>query len=130
MESNSELARYLAENCEKRTYPLDVLKRWKVNTNKYPILSMLAKDVLAVPFSTVYSKSTFSTGGRILNKQRSSLSHSMVEALVCTKSWLNSPSGEVDIKSIVEEAEEDDELEQELLAQAFADSNDLHDLGV
>ena len=51
-------------------------------------MSKLARDVLAVPVSTVASKSAFSTGGRILNPFRSSLSPLMVQNLVCAQDWL------------------------------------------
>jgi len=38
-----------------------------VNSNKYPILSLLAKDMLVVPASTVPSELAFTTGGRIID---------------------------------------------------------------
>ncbi|GFS36432.1 hypothetical protein Acr_00g0045900 [Actinidia rufa] len=57
---------------------------------KYPALSQLARDVLAMPISTVASESTFSTGGRILDPFRSSLSPMMVEVLICAQNWLRS----------------------------------------
>ena len=49
------------------------------------MLSKLARDVLAVPVSTVASESAFSTGGRILDPFRSSLSPLMVQNLVCAQ---------------------------------------------
>lgn len=55
---------------------------------KYPILSQIARDALAMPVSTVASESAFSTGGRILDPLCSSLSPAMVERLVCTQNWL------------------------------------------
>jgi hypothetical protein len=55
-----------------------------VNSTRFPILGRLARDVLAIPISTVASESAFSTGGRILDDFRSSLTPFMVEALVCT----------------------------------------------
>jgi hypothetical protein len=73
-ESNSELSRYLTENCEKITDDFDLLLWWRCNSSKYPILSKLAKDILAVPVSTVASESTFNTGGRIIDSFRISLS--------------------------------------------------------
>jgi hypothetical protein len=51
-------------------------------------LSTLARDVLAIPISTVASESAFSTSGRILDDFRSSLTPFMVQALVCTQDWL------------------------------------------
>ncbi|KAG5561269.1 hypothetical protein RHGRI_004337 [Rhododendron griersonianum] len=86
---SSEVDKYLGDLCERRDIPdFDIWVWWKTNSNKYPILSKLARDVLAVPVSTVASESAFSTGGRVLDPFRSSLSPSMVETLVCTQNWL------------------------------------------
>ena len=52
------------------------------------MLFKLARDVLAVPVSTVASESMFSTGGCILDPFRSSLSPLMVQNLVCAQDWL------------------------------------------
>ncbi|XP_015932594.1 zinc finger BED domain-containing protein RICESLEEPER 3-like [Arachis duranensis] len=52
------------------------------------ILSLIARDILGIPVSTVASESCFSTGGRVLDVFRSSLSPLMAEALICTQSWL------------------------------------------
>ena len=52
------------------------------------MLSKIARDVLAVPISTVASESAFSTGGHILDPFRSSLSPFMVQNLVCARNWL------------------------------------------
>ncbi|KAJ1690673.1 hypothetical protein LUZ63_014828 [Rhynchospora breviuscula] len=48
----------------------------------------LARDILAVPISTVASESTFSTAGRTLSPTRSSLNDESIEALVCAQNWL------------------------------------------
>ncbi|KAF7150091.1 hypothetical protein RHSIM_Rhsim02G0147200 [Rhododendron simsii] len=86
---SSEVDKYLGDLCERRdNLDFDILMWWKNNSNKYPILSKIARDVLAVPVSTIASESAFSTGGRILDPFRSSLSPSMVETLVCTQNWL------------------------------------------
>ena len=60
----------------------DILGWWKSNSSKYPLLSQIAHDVLAVPVSTVASESAFSTGGQVLDPFHSSLSPMMVETLV------------------------------------------------
>ena len=65
----------------------DILSWWKTNQAKYPILSRLARDVLAVQVSTVASESVFSCSERIVNKFRTRLDPEMVEALVCSKDW-------------------------------------------
>lgn len=66
----------------------DILVGWKRNSAKYPMLSQIAHDVLAMLVSTVASELAFSTVGHILDPFRSSLSPSMVERLVCTQNWL------------------------------------------
>ncbi|KAH9668696.1 BED-type domain-containing protein [Citrus sinensis] len=67
---------------------LGYARKWRVNGLKYPILKKIARDVLSVPVSTVASESAFSTGRRIIDEYRSSLTPAMVEALICTESWL------------------------------------------
>ena len=52
------------------------------------MLSKMDWDVLAVPVSTIASKSAFNIGWRILDPFQSSLSPNMVQALVCTRNWL------------------------------------------
>ncbi|KAL0002324.1 hypothetical protein SO802_016105 [Lithocarpus litseifolius] len=86
---SNEVEKYLAENCDgRRDVNFEVLGWWKDNSSRYPMLSKLAKDVLVVPVSTVASESTFSTGGRIFDPFRSSLSPLMVQNLVCAQNWL------------------------------------------
>jgi hypothetical protein len=86
--SRSELDRYLAEECEEDDKRFEILAWWKGQSSRFPILSKLARDVLAIQISTVASESAFSTGGRVLDDFRTSLTPFMVEALVCTQDWL------------------------------------------
>ena len=44
----------------------DVLQWWKRNEERYPVLARMARNVLAIPITTVASESTFSLSGRIL----------------------------------------------------------------
>lgn len=66
----------------------DILLYWKDQQTTYPIMSKIAKDILAIPITTVASESTFSMGGRILNRWRASLLSRHVEALILTRNWL------------------------------------------
>ncbi|KAG5552739.1 hypothetical protein RHGRI_010742 [Rhododendron griersonianum] len=109
---SSEVDKYLNDLCERKDIPdFDVLLWWKNNSNKYPILSQLARDVLAMPVSTVASESAFSTGGRVLDPFRSSLSPSMVETLVCTQNWLLS-TVPISLRQAMDKVED---LEREIL---------------
>ena len=67
-EIKSEVEIYLADAREKRDEKFDLLGWWKANSTKFPILSKLARHVLAMPISTVASESAFSTGGRVIDK--------------------------------------------------------------
>ncbi|KAL0308188.1 UNVERIFIED_CONTAM: putative AC transposase [Sesamum calycinum] len=81
----SELDKYLVEDLEVFQKEFDILNWWKVNSHRFPILSKIARDILAVSVSTVASESAFSTGGRVLDAFRSSLSPKIVQALICAQ---------------------------------------------
>ncbi|TVU29081.1 hypothetical protein EJB05_20625, partial [Eragrostis curvula] len=107
--SKSELLIYLDE----QNVPIDdkdfkLLDYWKVNAHRFPVVSKLAKKFLVVPASSVSSESTFSEGGRILDDYRSSLSSSMVQALVCASSWIRGADNDINPPILVEEDNEDD----------------------
>ncbi|KAL4341466.1 hypothetical protein GQ457_08G017200 [Hibiscus cannabinus] len=84
----SELDCYLEEDVIPRTPNFNILVWWKINGPQIPILKAIAKDIYAIPVSTVASESTFSTGGRLMNPQRNRLHPSTVEALTCCQNWL------------------------------------------
>jgi len=84
----SELDAYLEEEPMENSTTFDVLAWWKSKSEKYPVLSAMARDFLAIPLSTVSSESAFSCAGRILGDTRTSLKPTMLEALVCAKDWL------------------------------------------
>ncbi|XP_074296674.1 zinc finger BED domain-containing protein RICESLEEPER 1-like isoform X2 [Silene latifolia] len=86
--TKSLLDDYLDDTRLNRHDDLHIFEFWKVNENKYGHLAYLVRDVLSVPLTTVASESTFSIGGRILNKWRSSYLPDNVEALITSCSWL------------------------------------------
>ncbi|GJR62873.1 zinc finger BED domain-containing protein RICESLEEPER 2-like protein [Tanacetum coccineum] len=87
----TEVDIYLKDGAEKRgDSSFDVLGWWNQNMAKFPVLSQVAKHVLAMPISTVASESAFSTGGRVIDKYRSSLTPKTAEALICAQDWLRS----------------------------------------
>jgi len=90
--SRSELQQYLEEDFHPLTADFDILKWWDVNSARYPTLGRIARDVLAVPASTVASESAFSTCGRVITDHRSSLAPETVEALICLGDWIKQGS--------------------------------------
>nr|GLL19721.1 60S ribosomal protein L18a-2 [Ipomoea trifida] len=84
--NKSELDIYLEEGvyrCQdgEVTSEFDVLAWWKSHELKFSILSKLARDVLAIPISTVASETTFNEGTRVLDPYRAKLSSDMVQVL-------------------------------------------------
>ena len=97
----------------------EVLLWWKANQAKFPVLAKMARDILAIPISSVASESVssrsadgnkahdrlylpdflslqaFSTGRRVLTPYRSRLDPAVVSALLCCQSWLREQSMEV-----------------------------------
>ncbi|CAI0552004.1 unnamed protein product, partial [Linum tenue] len=94
--SKSEFDRYLEEeeeddeevtramvSSEDDECKFDILGWWSRSGMEYPIISEMARDILAVPIFTVASESAFSTGGRVLDSFWTSLSPEVMEALIC-----------------------------------------------
>ncbi|KAF7146729.1 hypothetical protein RHSIM_Rhsim04G0248700 [Rhododendron simsii] len=88
--SKSQLDIYLEESRlnHREHENLNVLGFWKEQCNRFPELSLMARDILSIPITTVASESAFSIGGCILGKYRSSLLPQNAEALLCSRDWL------------------------------------------
>jgi hypothetical protein len=65
----------------------NILTWWHEHKLTYPVLSILAKDVLTVPISTVSLESAFNLTSRIIKERRRRLTPKMVEMLSCIKDW-------------------------------------------
>ncbi|PIA55464.1 hypothetical protein AQUCO_00700036v1 [Aquilegia coerulea] len=97
--ASNELQRYLSEPIlTEFDKEFDVLSWWRANKQRFPILSMMARDVLAVPVSTVASESAFSAGRRVLSDYRSRLVPPLVEASVCLKDWFEAEDRDIAIQ--------------------------------
>ncbi|KAJ3686156.1 hypothetical protein LUZ61_015320 [Rhynchospora tenuis] len=83
----SEIDLYLCEPLDETGVDdeFDILAWWKLKVPRYPVLSRLTRDILAVPASTVASESTFSTSGRTLSTMRNCLNDESMEALICAQ---------------------------------------------
>ncbi|CAN0899662.1 Putative AC transposase [Linum grandiflorum] len=105
--SKSELQKYMSNDEDLNASNYDILGWWMRNEMRYPILSAMARDILAVPITTVASESTFSTGGRILDSFRTSLTPTIVEALICARDWIKSDNSKmvVDEEDLAEQIE-------------------------
>jgi hAT family protein/uncharacterized protein DUF4413 len=111
--SSSSTASYLeVDNYLKHHFEIDlsnynILEWWREKSVKYPILSRIAKDILAIPASTVASESAFSAGKRVLDEKRSRLAPHSIQICVCKKDW---DQAEVRMQG---ERDEDDEEEDD-----------------
>jgi hypothetical protein len=86
--SISELSSYIdSDTVTQFGADFNILNWWQRHKLTYPILALLAKDVLTVSASTISSESTFSLAGRVLEERRRRLTTNMVEVLSCIKDW-------------------------------------------
>ena len=102
--STSEIDDYINTRWETSTNNFHILKWWKAKSSKYPVLSRIAKDILAIPASTIASESAFSAGRRVLDEKRSRLSPANIEMCVCKKDW---DQAQKRTQGILEEDDED-----------------------
>ncbi|PPD85939.1 hypothetical protein GOBAR_DD17122 [Gossypium barbadense] len=84
----SQLDIYLEEPELKLNSQIDVLDYWSKSSVRYNELSLLARDLLAIPISTVASESAFSMGKKVITPLRSSLKPKTIQAVVCLGDWM------------------------------------------
>ncbi|XP_074305722.1 zinc finger BED domain-containing protein RICESLEEPER 2-like [Silene latifolia] len=102
----TEFDRYLDEQ-KGEDEPSNILDWWKLNEPRFPVLARMARDVLAMPISTVASESAFSAGGRTLDRFRSSLTPKTVQGLICAQDWIRAEirKSNVDVEESLEDLE-------------------------
>ena len=76
-----------------------------MNLDRFPVLSRMTRDVLAVSILTVASESGFSTGGRVLDVFWSFFTPKIVEALICISDWLRMANKPISVKENLDELE-------------------------
>ncbi|CAO2836244.1 unnamed protein product [Amaranthus hypochondriacus] len=84
----SELESYISLPYISHTEDIDILAYWKAQSVSFPMLSRMAKDILAIPVTSVASETSFSLGGRVLSKLRASLLPKNMEISVTTSNWM------------------------------------------
>ena len=82
----SELHRYLEEKVE--LPPVDPIEWWHTYESSFPSLSLMARDYLAIPATSVPLERCFSIAGNILTKQRGGMTEGIANAIMSCKYWL------------------------------------------
>ncbi|KAL0533128.1 hypothetical protein IC582_030343 [Cucumis melo] len=68
-----EIDIYLLEANVRTEGDFDILRWWKMNSDRFEVLGRMARDILSISVSTVASESAFNTGGRVVDSSRCSL---------------------------------------------------------
>ena len=82
----SEVEIYLEEKVE--LAEVDPIEWWWTYEYRFPNLSRMARDYLAIPATSVPSECCFSIAGSVLTKRRSAMTEGMANAIICCKYWL------------------------------------------
>lgn len=80
---DSEICEYMGESIP--PIDVDILMWWSERSHKYPLLSVLARFILAIPASSAAPERNFSIAGYIVSDRRSRLSASTVEDILICK---------------------------------------------
>lgn len=104
--ATDELSQYLSE--PPAPIATDVLDWWKANSTRYPRLSVMARDYLAVRGTSVEPDELFSSKGDEIQKQQFCLPYSSMQAIMCINSWIQSGykfkfrTTEIDFEKLIE----------------------------
>ena len=66
-----------------------MLTWWKGVKNQYTVMSIIARDILAMPVSRVASKSALSAGQCILDEKMNRMIDEIIEMVLYFKDWLD-----------------------------------------
>ncbi|XP_021905546.1 uncharacterized protein LOC110820403 isoform X2 [Carica papaya] len=114
--ATDELTQYLSEPSP--PIPTDVLEWWKLNSTRYPRLSAMARDFLAVQATCMAPQELFCIIGDEIDKQRVCMPQDSTQAILCIRSWTQGG-----IKLKYKSTEIDYDRLMELAAAAAADNS-------
>ncbi|KAL5541457.1 hypothetical protein UlMin_009167 [Ulmus minor] len=85
--AKSELDMYLEEPLVPRTEDFDVLDWWKSSSSRYPIVSKIARYVLAIPLSLSTSSDAYDIEPRPVEPSLTRLGPKAMNVMACFYSW-------------------------------------------
>ncbi|WVZ71967.1 hypothetical protein U9M48_020494 [Paspalum notatum var. saurae] len=110
-----ELSQYLAE--PPAPISTDALEWWRGHASRYPRLSLMARDFLAIQGTSLDPEELFTIKGDNIQKQQYCLPLSSMQATICIKSWMQSgyrfkfQSTIIDFERLVESAIAPDDID-------------------
>ncbi|GBC39169.2 zinc finger BED domain-containing protein RICESLEEPER 2-like [Rhizophagus irregularis DAOM 181602=DAOM 197198] len=87
----AEIERYLTLPYDEN---VEALLWWQAHSTEFPVLSLMAKDYLAIQSTSVACEQAFSVAGNTITKIQNRLCPETARASLCTKSWIKNNIGE------------------------------------
>ena len=97
----------------------NLLKWWRSRQAIFPIVSLIAKEILACPASTIAVEQAFSVGGYILDERRSRLTVENLENQALLDDWTKAAARQQDVV----EKDEEDEFDTETTSTSTTPGN-------
>lgn len=66
---------------------VDLTEFWKSQSEQFPLMSKMARDVLPVQSASVAIERDFSDAKRVVTPNRASLNYDTIKTSMCLKSW-------------------------------------------
>lgn len=115
--SNHEVTQYLSDSCEIHNSTFNLLGWWRLSSFRYPKLSRIARDFLAIPVCAAFYEEAFNTEFHELHPKLMSRRRDLREILIVGKDWFRENPPPADYKESwineVVENDEDDEGEED-----------------